>query len=374
MQRRYLLATTAGTLGAAGMSMLALPSNAQTKSVGVSAEDIKPMTTPAHLQNSSAGPFSTQPWGGSQRIDAGRYTIERVTYKSQGTDIVGNAFVPTGTGRKPAVVVIGPVAYVKEQSPMQYASRLVREGYVVLIFDPRHHGESGGEPRRLESRRAKVEDLLVSVDYLLQRPDVDAQHIHLLGVCQGANWAIEASTLDTRIKALALVAGHYLVPEVAALYLGSAEKVAERLARARAAREAFEQSGELRYIPIVSATDPQALLTAPVIREFYERWAYRGAFWNFHGLWENRILAMSEADIWGHQVDAVMQRLHTPTIMVHANRAASGPVVSRKLFEQIPARKKELAWLSDQNQMQFYEDPVTIDQVAPQLARFFQSI
>ncbi|MEO8278072.1 MAG: hypothetical protein ABI564_00195, partial [Ideonella sp.] len=108
------------------------------------------------------------------------------------------------------------------------------------------------------------------------------------------------------------------------------------------------------------------------IREFYERWAYRGAFWNFHGLWENRILAMSEADIWGHQVDAVMLQLHTPTLMVHANRAASGPIVPRKLFEQMPARKKELVWLSDQNQMQFYEDPVTIDQVVPQLARFFK--
>ncbi|MEO8280106.1 MAG: dienelactone hydrolase family protein, partial [Ideonella sp.] len=240
------------------------------------------MTTPAHLQNNNTGPFSTQPWSGRQQIDAGHYTIERVTYKSQGTEIVGNAFVPKVSGRNPAVVVIGPVAYVKEQSPMQYASRLVREGYVALAFDPRHHGESGGEPRRLESRRAKVEDLRASIDYLVRRPDVDPQQIHVVGVCQGANWAIEASTLDPRVKALGLVAGHYLMPEVAALYLGSTEKVAERLARAKAAREAFDESGELRYIPVVSATDPQALLTAPVIREFYERWAYRGAFWNFH--------------------------------------------------------------------------------------------
>lgn len=346
----------------------------QTQPAGGPARDIQAITTPTHLQNTSTGPFSTQPWRGGQRIDAGRYTIERVTYKSQGAEIVGNAFVPKVPGRKSAVVVIGPVAYVKEQSPMQYASRLVREGYVALVFDPRHHGESGGEPRRLESRRAKVDDLRASIDYLIQREDVDAQQIHVLGLCQGSNWAIEACTLDARVKALGLVAGHYLIPEVAALYLGSKENVAERLARAKAAREAFDQSGELRYIPVVSATDPQALLTAPVIREFYERWAYRGPFWNFHGLWENRILAMSETDIWGHQVDAVMQRLHTPTLMVHANRAASGPVIPRKLFEQIPASKKELVWLSDQNQMQFYEDPVTIDQVVPQLARFFQSV
>lgn len=329
---------------------------------------------PAHLQNPTTGQFATQPWDARQQINSGRYAIERVTYKSQGTDIVGNVLVPAGAGRKPAVVVIGPVASVKEQSPMQYASRLVRDGYVALVFDPRHHGESAGEPRRLESRRVKVEDLHASIDYMVQRPDVDAQRVYLLGVCQGSNWAIEASTLDPRVKALGLVAGHYLMPELAALYLGSDAKVADRLARAKAAREAFEQRGELRYIPIVSATDPQALLTAPVIREFYERWAYRGAFWNFHGLWENRILAMSEAEIWGHQIDAVMKQLQTPTVMVHANRAASGPAVPRRLFELIPAAKKELVWLSDQNQMQFYEDPLTIDLVAPQIARFFQSV
>ncbi len=374
MQRRQLIASTAGAIATAGASMLAAPAGAQQTPVANAAQGGNPQSVPAHLQNSSSGPFATQPWGDRQQIAGSRYAIERVTYKSHGTDIVGNAFVPAGSGRKPAIVVIGPVAYVKEQSPMQYASRLVREGYIALAFDPRYHGESGGEPRRLESRRAKVEDLRASIDYLIQRPDVDAQKIHVLGVCQGVNWAIEASTLDPRVKALGLVAGHYLVPEVAALYIGSEAKVAERLVRAKAAREAFDQTGELRYIPIVSATDPQALLTAPVIREFYERWAYRGAFWNFHGLWENRILSMSEADIWGHQVDTVMRQLHTPTLMVHANRAASGPAIPRKLFEQIPAQNKELVWLSDQNQMQFYEDPVTIDQVAPQLARFFQSV
>lgn len=338
------------------------------------AQEPKPMTTPAHLQSGTVGPFSTQPWSGGNRIDAGAYSIERVGYLSQGTEIVGNVFAPPGAGKKPAVVVIGPVAFVKEQSPIQYASRLVREDFVALAFDPRYHGESGGAPRRFESRKAKVADLRASIDYLAQRPDVDPARIHVLGVCQGVNWAIEATTQDARVHALGIVAGHYLVPETAALYLGSADQVAERLARAQTARKAFETTGEVRYIPIVSADDPAALLTAPVIREFYDRWAYRGAFWNFHGLWENRITAMSEADIWAHQVDQVMRQLKTPTVMVHANRAASGPEIPRKLFEQIPAARKELLWVGDQNQMQFYEDPVTIDQVALRVARFFRSI
>lgn len=102
-------------------------------------------------------------------------------------------------------------------------------------------------------------------------------------------------------------------------------------------------------------------------------WADRGPFWNFHGLWENRLTTMSEAAIWTHDVRPVIARLTKPTLMVHADRAASGPQVPKDLFEIIPATRKELVWLGSQNQLQFYEDPITIDQVVRRVARFFSS-
>jgi len=326
---------------------------------------------PAHLQNTPTGEFSTQSWGAQGRIDAGSYVIERVTLPSQGVTMVGNLLLPKSAGKKPAVVIIGPVAYVKEQSPMQYATRLVREGFIVMAFDPRFHGESDGSPRRFESRAAKVQDIRAVLDDLAKRPDVDANQLFVLGICQGANWAIEACTQDSRVKALSVVAGHYLVPQVAAMYMGSPEKVAERVARGQKAKAKFDETGQVDYIPVVG--DADALLPAPVIKEFYSRWADRGPFWNFHGLWENRITAMSEADIWGHDVAEVMKKLNTPTLMIHANRAASGPVVPKELFALIPAKKKELVFMADQNQMMFYEDPITIDAVAPKVAAFFKS-
>ena len=285
--------------------------------------------------------------------------------------IVGNALLPKTAGKKPAVVIIGPVAYVKEQSPMQYATRMVREDFIAIAFDPRFHGESEGLPRRFESRTAKVQDVRAVLDYLAARPDVDANRLYVLGVCQGSNWAIEACTQDSRVKALSLVAGHYLVPQVAAMYLGSPEKVANRIARGNSARARFEATGQVDYIPIIG--DADALLPAPVIGQFYSRWSDRGPFWNFHGLWENRITAMSEADIWGHNVADVMKNLNTPTLMIHANRAASGPMVPKDLFALIPASQKALIFMSGQNQMMFYEDPITLDTVTPKVAEFFRS-
>ena len=66
----------------------------------------------------------TQPWGNSARIQGPTYAIERVGFSSQGVSLVGNLFVPNHTGsapaiKRPAIVVMGPVGFVKEQAPLQ---------------------------------------------------------------------------------------------------------------------------------------------------------------------------------------------------------------------------------------------------------------
>lgn len=358
--RREMMGITAASLASA----LSTQATAQSTSI--------PPSAPAHLSGNPAAPFATQAWGPQGKVNAGAYSVERVVFKSSGTDVVGNLFMPSGAGTRPAITVIGPVAYIKEQAPLQYASRLAREGFAVLIFDPRYHGESGGEPRRLESRKAKVEDLRASLTYLSGRPDIDSRRLNILGVCQGVNWAVEAAADDPRAKSLAIVAGHYLMPETAALYLGNAENAAARIARALSARETFEKTGQVDYIPIVSLTDRDALLTAKPIHDFYYHWADRGPFAAHRGLWENRITRLSEADIWGHRIDEQLRRLEKPVLMVHSDRAASGPQIPRKLFDHIASKDKQQVWLNGHNQIQFYQDPLTIDMVTPHLAGFFR--
>ncbi|MGE8494641.1 alpha/beta hydrolase [Comamonas sp.] len=329
-------------------------------------------------QADSRAAFQTQAWGASGRIANTHYAVEQVRFLSQGTEIVGNLLLPSGhVGPRPAVAVMGPVGFVKEQSPMQYATRLAREGFVVLVFDPRYHGESAGTPRRLESGAAKTQDLQAALEYLAQRAEVDSAALHLLGICQGVNWAVDAAITEPRVRSVALVAGHYLTPQTALMYLGSEQEIERRAARSQAALKQFQESGAVDYIPVVSERptppNPDALLKASAVQQFYSRWANRHAFWNFHGLWENRIAMMSEAGIWGHRADQAMAKLSTPTLMVHADRAASGPDIPRRLFASIPAASKELVWLGQENQMQFYEDPITLDHVTPELTRFYHS-
>ncbi|MFB2924287.1 MULTISPECIES: alpha/beta hydrolase [Aerosakkonema] len=302
----------------------------------------------------------------------GSYTMERVTFTNDGVELVGNLYIPDGlTQPAPALPILGPVAFVKEQSPVQYATRMAKEGFISLAFDPRFHGESGGEPRRYESPQAKVSDLKAAVSYLLTRPEVDQDRIYILGVCQGTNWAIQATTEDSRVKALALVAGHYLTKQTADEYNGGEEKTLARIERAKQAKAKYEETGEMEYIPIVSLEDPHALLLPKPIYEWYIRWANRGPAWNFQGLWENRITAMSEAELWTYRVDETIKNLNKPTLMVHADKAATGPVIPKKIFESIPAKDKELVWLGDKIQFQFYEEPETIDKAAINIAAWF---
>jgi hypothetical protein len=55
------------------------------------------------------------------------------------------------------------------------------------------------------------------------------------------------------VSAVATVTGHYRDADVDAQWLGGEAVIAERLARGRAAREKYEATGEIDYVPAVDA-------------------------------------------------------------------------------------------------------------------------
>ena len=55
---------------------------------------------------------------------SGGYEVRQVNFISHGANIVGTLFSPSGNpAQKPAVVILGPFGSIKEQSPLQYATR-----------------------------------------------------------------------------------------------------------------------------------------------------------------------------------------------------------------------------------------------------------
>ena len=127
----------------------------------------------------------------------------KITFVNRyGITLAADMYVPKGAeGRLPAIAVSGPFGAVKEQCSGLYAQTLAERGFLAIAFDPSYTGESGGQPRCMASPDINTEDFMAAVDFLSLNEKVDADRIGILGICGWGGMAINAASLDTRIKA-----------------------------------------------------------------------------------------------------------------------------------------------------------------------------
>lgn len=134
-------------------------------------------------------------------------TREKVTFKNRyGIALTGDLYVPKEKGheRLPAIAISGPYGAVKEQSSGLYANQLAQRGLVVVAFDPSYTGESGGEPRNVASPEIYTEDLSAAIDFLGTLSYVDRNRVGILGICGFGGFALNATAVDKRVKAVAV--------------------------------------------------------------------------------------------------------------------------------------------------------------------------
>ncbi len=123
-----------------------------------------------------------------------------------GIELAGDIYLPKppASQKLPALVIGGAFGAVKEQASGFYANQMASRGFVTLAFDPSFIGESGG-PRNVASGDIHTEDIMSAVDRLGQEPLVDRKRIGAIGICGWGSLFINATSLDTRIKALATI-------------------------------------------------------------------------------------------------------------------------------------------------------------------------
>ena len=111
-------------------------------------------------------------------------------------------------GKLPAIAVSGPFGAVKEQSSGLYAQEMASRGFIAIAFDPSFTGESGGEPRYVASPDINTEDFQAAVDFLSVQDFVDPERISIIGICGWGGIALNAASVDTRIKATVCVTSY----------------------------------------------------------------------------------------------------------------------------------------------------------------------
>ena len=136
-----------------------------------------------------------------------KVTREKVTFKNRyGIKLTGDLYIPKNAGNAalPALAISGPFGAVKEQSSGLYANQMAERGFIALAFDPSYTGESGGEPRHVASPDINTEDFSAAIDFLGIHGKVDRNKIGIIGICGFGGFALNATAIDKRVKAVAV--------------------------------------------------------------------------------------------------------------------------------------------------------------------------
>ena len=127
----------------------------------------------------------------------------KVTFVNRfGITLVADMYEPKNIkGKLPAIAVCGAFGAVKEQISGLYAQIMAERGFITIAFDPSFTGESGGQPRFVASPDINTEDFSAAVDFLSVQDNVDPDKIGIIGICGWGGIALNATAIDTRIKA-----------------------------------------------------------------------------------------------------------------------------------------------------------------------------
>lgn len=123
-------------------------------------------------------------------------------------------FVPPRPGTNGAAVVCAHGTAGHRGHLLAHAAALHGEGYGVLLFDLRAHGESGGRVSGVGLHEHR--DVLAALEYLRSRPDVDARRVALLGHSMGGAAVLRAAARTPHARAVVSISSAAsLAPNVA---------------------------------------------------------------------------------------------------------------------------------------------------------------
>jgi uncharacterized protein len=214
-----------------------------------------------------------------------------------------------GNARGPCIVMAHGLGGTREAGLEPYAQKFAQAGYLVLLFDYRHFGDSDGQPRQLFSVGRQLGDWAAAIKYARSLDEVDEHRVALWGTSFSGGHVIVAAARDGRVAAVA--AQCPMMDALAAslnvvryggvgtfLKLGAAGMVDQLRAMLRLAPF---------YIPLVA---PHGALAAMSIQDSASGY---GAIVPLH--WQNRICARYVLTVAAYRPIAYAGRLRCPALI-----------------------------------------------------------
>jgi len=262
----------------------------------------------------------------ARALTARNPTDSDVTLPANGFTIAGTLTAPPVMGRlkHPTIVLVdgsgpndrdGTVAGIPILS--QLAGSLSQQGFLVMRYDRRGIGQTGG---RTESatQRDYAEDLISVLKWLARRDDVDDRRIAVVGYGEGGAIALQAAAREKKIASLILIATGGT--SGAEMVLEQQRGELERLKLSDAERAEKIELQKRIQAAVIDGTGWEAL--PPEVRRQADT------------PWFRSLLLFDPA--------AVMPRVKQPLLIIHGERDAEVPPHhANKLGDLARARKKD---------------------------------
>lgn len=248
----------------------------------------------------------------SKTPDKSEYKAEVVDFLSKNRKKMrGWLYHPKGNPHD-VVIINGNIANVKEQGPVAYAQELARTGIAALVFDFVNFGESDGAVRNLEDPGQKIDDFRGAMDFIANRKEFSGSRISLAGLGASAGYVAAEAVNDPRVDRVIMIAPWL---QNAQIVEDEESLVQEKLRAARMANHQFQQDGVLTYVPVVSFSDPSAVITSESQGKIdYYLNTDRGNI----PQWQNRFATMG----WSHWLNfdstSAAARVRVPTLIIHS--------------------------------------------------------
>ena len=282
----------------------------------------------------------------------------KVTFHNRyGITLAADLYKPKGAeGKLAALAVSGPFGAVKEQSSGLYAQEMANRGFLALAFDPSFTGESGGQPRRMASPDINTEDFMAAVDYLSCRDDVDADRIGIIGICGWGGMAINAASMDTRIKATVASTMYDMTRVAREGYFGSSDSPEARREQREALcaqRTADYASGE--YLRAGGVVDPLPEDAPYFVKDYYAYYKTPRGYHERSGNSNDGWNATGTQTFMDMPILSHADEIESAVLLVHGEKAHSR-YFSEGAFELLKGENKELMIIPGASHVDLYDN------------------